>query len=70
MKFKFKGKAIGGIEGLDGLGIRHKDGWVEGNLIENNGEPWIVGDIVEVHEDYIALEFWVRVDSESVTLID
>ena len=70
MEFKFEGRAIGSIEKLDELGVRHKDGWLEGNLIENNGEPWIVGDVVEACEDYIALEFWIRVEPESVALID
>lgn len=70
MGFKFKAKAVSTVKELDELGIRHTDGWVEGNLISNGGEPWIVGDVVEACEDYIALEFWIRVKPESVALIE
>ena len=55
MKFKFKGREIGGGR------------WIYGNLIEDkNGDCWIVGEVVEACEEYCNLEFWCPVDPASV----
>ena len=43
-----------------------KDGWVYGNLIWNRGSPYIVGDIVDGGDEYIAHEWWVPVVPETV----
>lgn len=50
----FKGKDINTSE------------WVYGNLIWNNGSPYIVGDFVEVNEEHCTLEFWHPVDAHTV----
>lgn len=44
-----------------------KDGkWVYGNLIWNNGMPFIVGEVVESCDEYISFEFWWPVIPETV----
>ena len=43
-----------------------KDGWVYGSLIWNNGDPWIVGDIADWDDEYIAHEWWVNVNVGTV----
>lgn len=63
---KFKGKAKTPIKELDQLKIRHVNGWVVGNLIENKGNPYIVGNLVEATEEYINHEFWLEVIPETV----
>lgn len=65
---KFRGKASMPAFMLDEIGIKHENGWVYGNLINNpNGKhPLIVGDIVEATEEYINHEFFVPVFRESV----
>lgn len=65
-EIKYRGKAVMSIEDLDNMSFDHDDGWFIGNLIVNNGEPWIVGDLMEVDQDYIVHEFWVKVDPDSV----
>lgn len=56
---KFRGRAESTVEG------RCKEGeWVYGNLIENNGTPYIVGDVMDVDNEYIALEYWIPVVAE------
>ena len=65
-EIKYRGKAIMPIEELNEMGFEHDNGWVVGNLIQNENEPWIVGDIVESDPEYIAHEFWVRVHLDSV----
>lgn len=54
------------IEDLNELEITHEDGWVVGNLITNGNDPYVVGDVLDSSEEYIAHEFWVRVEKESV----
>lgn len=63
---RFRGKAEMEVEKLDEIGIKHDKGWVIGNLIVDGGDPWIVGDLVEVDDEYIIHEFWVKVDPASV----
>lgn len=65
-EIKFRGKAVMSTDKLDVLGIEHKDGWVYGNLTMKENEPFIVGDIVEVTDEYIVHEFWVQVITETV----
>src|SRR5690625_1142936 len=63
---KFRGKAIMPTEKMNEIGIHHDNGWIYGNLIQNGNEPWIVGDIIEVDDEYIIYDFWVKVHPESV----
>lgn len=57
MQYKFRGKSIS---------EENKGKWFFGNLIWNNGHPYIVGDVVESNEEYINLEFWEPVDRRTV----
>ena len=43
-----------------------KGDWVYGNLITNDGVPYIVGDIMDCDSDYIVLEFWYPVIPKTV----
>lgn len=63
---KFRGKANMPIEELDEIHIEHNSGWVYGNLIQNGNQPFIVGDVADSTDEYIALEYWVPVFPESV----
>lgn len=65
----FKGKATISITELNEIEIKHNDGWVEGNLIQNGDDPYIVGDIVETDKEYIALEWWCPVDPLTIEKI-
>lgn len=65
-EIKFRGKSLMAIEELDHLGIKHKNGFVFGNLIADGGNTFIVGGIADVDEDYIAHDWWVSVDPETV----
>lgn len=53
-EIRFKGKDINTSE------------WMYGNLIWNNGSPYIVGDFVEVDKEHCTLEFWHPVDAHTV----
>lgn len=59
---KFRGKSELSIEELEGLGIKHNNGWVYGSLVGNH----IVGDTVESCEDYIYFEWWVPIQEDTV----
>ncbi|CCO12731.2 yopX family protein [Carnobacterium maltaromaticum LMA28] len=63
---KFRGKVIGEFNELEALGIIDKKGWVVGNLIQNGNHPMIVGDLVEIDDEYIVHDWWVSVIPESV----
>lgn len=66
-EIEFRGKALMEECQLSNYGIKHKNGWVKGNLIQNGEYPWIVGNIAEVDCEYIYPEFWVSVDPETVS---
>lgn len=59
-EIKFRGKALG-----DGYNFKEGE-FVYGSLVFEGDEPYIVGPVVEVNEDYIALEWWVPVDPATV----
>jgi hypothetical protein len=40
--------------------------WVYGDLIWNNGCPFIVNGVIEANDEYISLESWMPVDPETV----
>lgn len=63
---KFRGKSVMTIEELDTRGFEHKNGWFYGNLVMYGNMPYIVGDFIEVGEDYTVNEFWVPVHPTSV----
>lgn len=74
MEHKYRGKAV--IEEPDIIGeaikldngMVVKDGdWVYGSLVRNNnGDPYIVGQVIDSDPEYIEFEFWVPVDPETV----
>jgi hypothetical protein len=68
-EIKFRGKAVS-PKILDKLEIelKHKNGWVVGNFSYHHRkkDTWIVGDILEVDDEYVVQEFWVKVVPESV----
>ena len=55
-----------GISKCDVEDLCKKGDWIYGNLITNNGSPYIVGDIADSDMDFIAHEFWVPVEVETV----
>lgn len=65
-EIKFRGKATSSIAELDECGILNVNGWVYGNLIIDNNIAFIVGGIVEWDSEYIAHEWWQRVDVETL----
>lgn len=65
-KIKFRGKSKLQIAELDEFEITHEYGWVTGNLITNNGRPFIVGDIADTSEEYIDIEYWASVIPDSI----
>lgn len=62
----FRGKSLMPIRKLNQIGIKHQNGWVVGNLIQDKKNPWIVGDLLNWHNEYVLPEFWVKVRSETV----
>lgn len=40
--------------------------WVQGDLIWNNGFPYIVHGVIESNDEYISLEWWMPVDPETI----
>ena len=43
-----------------------KGDFVEGMLVTDGNNAWIVGSVIEACEEYIALEYWYPVDPETV----
>jgi len=43
-----------------------KDGFVYGNLIYNDKQPYIVGPIADVNDEYCSMEWWCPVEPETV----
>lgn len=64
---KFEGQAILSTQELEALGIEHENGWVVGSWV---GEHWIIGEIIEVTDEYFQPEFWVKVNPKTVQQID
>ena len=67
-EIKFRG--IADLEDDDSIELLNtivkKGDFVYGNLIYNNGRPYIVGDVADVDDEYIALDFWIPVRPETV----
>ena len=46
---------------MDRFGINHNNGWVNGNLVMCGKQPFIVGDFIEVDEEFTINEWWCPV---------
>ncbi|EAE8667418.1 hypothetical protein BSH57_11390 [Listeria monocytogenes] len=62
-EIEFRGKALISIEELDEIGIKHKNGYVYGDLADNSH---IVTGILESNDEYICSETWCGIDSETI----
>lgn len=60
---KFRAKSVMSVEELDAIEIKHENGWVIGNLLDGK---WIVGEVVDVDQDYIQPAFWVPVEQNTI----
>lgn len=66
-EYKFRGKVAElSCKELDEMQMPHDNGWVHGNLLIDRELVYIVSGIVDIAEDYIAHECWVRVNPKSV----
>ena len=65
-EIKFRGKAKASTKELDELGLKHENGWIYGHLVMYGKIPYIVGDFIEVDEEYTINEFWVEVIPDTV----
>lgn len=67
-KIIFRGKAVIDVECPDYYGesdVKNGD-WVFGDLIWNNGVPFIVKNVIESNWEYISIEAWTPVDPSTV----
>ena len=60
-EIKFRGKSTMSIGKMDRFGINHNNGWVNGNLVMCRKQPFIVGDFIEVDEEFTINEWWCPV---------
>ncbi|HAO6444822.1 TPA: hypothetical protein IQC28_001579 [Listeria monocytogenes] len=51
------------IEELDEIGIKHKNGYVYGDLVDNSH---IVTGILESNDEYICIETWCGIDQKTI----
>ncbi|KIL46977.1 hypothetical protein KP77_25460 [Jeotgalibacillus alimentarius] len=65
-EFKFRGKPMMTERELHELNIKHENGWVYGNLVISDYAYFITGGFAVVNDEYASLEWWIRVDKESV----
>ena len=57
-------------EFIQGLGDNYQDGYVYGDINRQGKNILIVGEIIEWNNEYIAHEYWVQVDPETVKLVN
>ena len=63
----FRGKSVMSTSELETMHFKgHDNGWFKGNLVMMGDTPYIVGDFIEVSEEYTINDFWVKVHPESV----
>lgn len=65
-EIKFRGKAKMPIADLDAEHFEHENGWFYGNLVMYGKTPYIVGDFIEVDQEYTRNEFWIPAHPDSV----
>lgn len=62
-EIEFRGKALISIEELDEIGIKHINGYVYGDLVDNSH---IVTGILESNDEYICIETWCGIDQKTI----
>ncbi|MBC2178191.1 hypothetical protein HCB27_16760 [Listeria booriae] len=60
----FKAKAIASMEELDDRGIKHENGWVQGDLVDGT---YIVNGVLEVNDEHIIIAMWCPIDPKTVS---
>ncbi|MGE4321207.1 MAG: YopX family protein [Acholeplasmataceae bacterium] len=65
-EYKFRGKPVEDVNFTEINVHIGKDDFVYGSLIWNDGNPYIVGNVVEATDEYISLEQWISVRPETV----
>lgn len=64
MVYQFRGQVTRDFEEA-----KLKEGqWVHGNLVYKDGDPYIVGDFIEVNEEYTILQYWYPVEKETLKM--
>ncbi|HAC0714662.1 TPA_asm: hypothetical protein GYZ54_08995 [Listeria monocytogenes] len=48
---------------LDEAGLHHENGWVTGNLLDNE---YIINGVIESNDEYIAIESWCQIDKNTI----
>ncbi|MBC2142872.1 hypothetical protein HCA89_11160 [Listeria innocua] len=62
-EIEFRAKALISIEELDEIGIKHINGYVYGDLVDNSH---IVTGILESNDEYICIETWCGIDWKTI----
>ncbi|MGC9338730.1 YopX family protein [Listeria ivanovii] len=62
-QIEFRAKALGTISQLDEAGLHHENGWVTGNLLDNE---YIINGVIDSNDEYIAIESWCQIDKNTV----
>ncbi|AIC95399.1 YopX family protein [Shouchella lehensis] len=65
-EIKFRGKATMSDKEMEELNLVHSNGWVYGNLIKDGQLAFIVGPVADWDSDYLAHEWWLIVENETV----
>ena len=67
-EIKFRAKPTITIDELQDLTIPFRNGFVFGNYTkgEKGYNPCLVGDVIDVAEDYVAHEWWVTIDEKTL----
>ena len=67
MTVKFRGKSQMAVSDLINSGIGYKgNGWVEGYLIQQGNDSYIINGVIEANSEYISIGEWVPVFTDSV----
>lgn len=67
-EIKFRGRSLTNFETYNGKEfVEHREGdWVYGNLIIDGNRAYIVSGVEECNDQYISIEKWCAVNSETV----
>ncbi len=66
-KIEFRGKPYEDCYSYyDGELLFKKDEYVYGSLVQSENQSWIVGNVVDWHQDGLVFEYWCEVRPETV----